>query len=190
MVQLAKRRSCDERPLHRERDVPAEWPPTPPAATVESPTTSPAASDVRKMTPATVAVIETKAPVSRRNVGYRPESAVRRSVPEAAFGSRIGLTAEGAVREPNALLLGEALRGTVDSWDPVGLTDAFVAGRPTSPMSSSRMGVRRTGGDVVGSSTVAARWRLMQGLSPAAHHARCALATPQPIGCRGHHGRS
>ncbi len=47
-----------------KRDVPPEWPPTPPAATVEAPITLAAASAVRETTPATLAVSETTEPWS------------------------------------------------------------------------------------------------------------------------------
>ncbi len=117
--------------------VPLEWPPTPPAATVEAPTTSPAASAVRETTPATLAVSETTEPWSDGMSATAPNRFVEEK------GIRFAYRAFG--RKPGVpLLLLAPLRGTMDSWDPR-LTDAFAQDRPLILFDA--VGVGLTGGD-------------------------------------------
>lgn len=105
-----------------KRDVPPEWPPTPPAATVEAPT---------------LAVSETTEPWSDGMSATAPNRFVEEK------GIRFAYRAFG--RKPGVpLLLLAPLRGTMDSWDPR-LTDAFAQDRPLILFDA--VGVGLTGGD-------------------------------------------
>jgi pimeloyl-ACP methyl ester carboxylesterase len=121
-----------------KRDVPPEWPPAPPTATVEASTTSPAAAiEAPTMSPAALAVSETTEPWS----DGMSDTAPNRFVEEK--GIRFAYRAFG--RKPGVpLLLLAPLRGTMDSWDPR-LTDAFAQDRPLILFDT--VGVGLTGGD-------------------------------------------
>jgi pimeloyl-ACP methyl ester carboxylesterase len=119
-----------------KRDVPPEWPPTPPAASVEASTASPAASAMRETSPATSAVSETTEPWSDGMSATAPNRFVEEK------GVRFAYRAFG--RKPGVpLLLLAPLRGTMDSWDPR-LTDAFAQDRPLILFDT--VGVGLTGG--------------------------------------------
>lgn len=104
-------------------EVPQAWPPAPPAAAVEAPTTSPAAS----------AVSETTGPWSDGMSDTAPNRFVEKN------GIRFAYRAFG--RKPGVpLLLLAPLRGTMDSWDPL-LTDELARGRPVILFDNAGVGL-------------------------------------------------